>query len=243
MNTHPGTLGFLFVALALLAPPLHAEENGYHWKDDQIAGTLSYQRFHPDQQHRALAVQAYNEQDYAAAHKHFLRAAHYGDKASQAAIAEMMWRGIGVEQNRPQAYAWMDAAAERGYKSFLVHRERYWAQLSEDERQQAVKFGAQVYAGFGDAVAKPRMERVLRMGDKWAYASVTHKAYARTSVKNASGHGFTTFVAGYYDPKYWEPQHYWKWQEKIWDEPKSGTVSIGPLEVGVDAAPTAEADK
>lgn len=229
MDLRRTRLGCFMVALAL-SPLLYASDSE-NWKDDEMAGTLTYQRTHPDQANRALAVQAYEQEQYPQAYRYFLKAAYYGDKASQAAIAEMMWRGIGVEQNLPAAYAWMDAAAERGYKSFLAQRERYWAQLSEDQRTEALKIGAGIYAGYGDKVAKPRLERLLRMGDKWAYASVTHRAYARVLAKSANGNGFIEILSGYYEPKYWEPRDYWEWQKRVWDEPRTGTVTVGPLEI------------
>jgi hypothetical protein len=62
------------------------------------------------------------------------------------------------------AYAWADLAAERGYPEFLGVRERVWAPLDESQRQRALELGASLYAQYGDAVAKPRLERLLRSG-------------------------------------------------------------------------------
>src|SRR5690606_37356868 len=82
--------------------------------------------------------------------------------ASQAMVGEMLWKGQGTPVDRPLAYAWMDLAAERGYRGFLGFRERYWEQLDEVEREQAVSQGQAVYARYGDAVAQPRIAAVLR---------------------------------------------------------------------------------
>ena len=207
--------------------------DGTHWKDDQISATEPFQVYHPDQQNRRLALEFYEAADYPKAYRQFLKAAYWADKPSQAAIAEMLWQGVGVESDRAAAYAWMDLAAERGYTSFLSHRERYWAQLNEAERARAIKLGAGVYAGYGDKVAKPRIERQMRLGEKWAYNSVGHKAYARVRVQDENG-VFSEIISGFYDPKYWQPRDYWKWQEALWSEPKQGKVLVGPLEVGVD---------
>ena len=35
----------------------------------------------------------------------------------------------------------------------------------------------------------------------------------------------------FYDDKYWEPDLYWAWQDSIWQDPPTGTVSVEPLEV------------
>jgi hypothetical protein len=53
------------------------------------------------------------------------------------------------------AYIWMDLAAERMYHDFLVLREHYWARLDPLQQAQAIERGQQVYADYGDRVAKP----------------------------------------------------------------------------------------
>lgn len=92
-----------------------------------------------------------------------LRAAHFGDKPSQAMVAEASWKGLyGQTVDRPLTYAWMDLAAERGYRPLLVKREMYWRRLSEKESQSALERGAEVYAQYGDDEALPRLEEKLR---------------------------------------------------------------------------------
>ena len=78
----------------------------------------------------------------------FRKSARYADKAAQAMIGEMLWDGLGVPADRVQAYIWMDLAAERGYRNFVVLRERYWARMSEAEREAAVEGGAPIYQEF-----------------------------------------------------------------------------------------------
>ena len=72
--------------------------------------------------------------------------------------------GLGRAADAAEAYAWADLAAERGYREFLVLRERIWEGLDETQRGRALALGTQLYAEYGDAVAKPRLERLLRIG-------------------------------------------------------------------------------
>src|SRR3546814_20275176 len=87
---------------------------------------------------------------------HFLRAARYADKPSQAMIAEMHWRGLGVPQDRELGYAWMDLAADRMYPTFVIKRERYWQLLDADQRRNAIDRGHQLPPEYADDAPKPR---------------------------------------------------------------------------------------
>src|SRR3546814_13111981 len=78
--------------------------------------------------------------------------------------ALMVGQGEGGITDRAQAYAWMDLAAERGYPELLAQREQFWRALSSDERARAREIGESLYATYGDAVAKHRLERELRRG-------------------------------------------------------------------------------
>ena len=117
---------------------------------------------HPDLRLRLNGQERLKRGEPADAFLFFRRAAWYGDKPSQGMVAEMLWTGQGVERDRPQAYAWMDLAAERGYEGFVVHRERYWAALDAAERERAIEIGKEVYAKYGDAASEPRLAAVLR---------------------------------------------------------------------------------
>lgn len=74
-------------------------------------------------------------------------------------VAEIYWEGQGVKADRPRAYAWMDLAAERQFVAFVAKREKYWAQLNNEEREEALSIGAQLYAEYGDDVALPRLDK------------------------------------------------------------------------------------
>src|SRR5690606_28897828 len=118
------------------------------------AGFLSS---HPDLRYRILGFERYKQGRHEEAIRFFRRAAFYADKPSQAMVAEMLWKGEGEAQDRAQAYAWMDMAAERGYPELLGLRERYWAGLDEEARARVVEVGQEVYAKYGDEAARPRI--------------------------------------------------------------------------------------
>ena len=121
---------------------------------------------HPDLRHNKRGLTAFLDGDYEKAARSFRLAARYADKPSQALIAEMLWEGKGSAQDRPLAYAWADLAAERGERRLVLQREHYWEQMSESERALAIERGEAVYAEFGDAVAQPRLARVLRRASR-----------------------------------------------------------------------------
>ena len=75
---------------------------------------------HPDMKHRKQGWDAYAEGDFALARAQFLKAAWYGDKPSQAMLAEMDWKGVGAAVDRAAAYTWADIAAERGYVDEVI---------------------------------------------------------------------------------------------------------------------------
>ncbi|MGE3104810.1 MAG: hypothetical protein AB7F83_07285 [Lysobacterales bacterium] len=64
-------------------------------------------------------------------------------------------------RDRALAYVWSDLAAERGTPKLLAIREKMWVQLGQDEQARVAALGAEYYARFGDAVAKPR--QIARM--------------------------------------------------------------------------------
>ncbi len=172
--------GRLFLILWLcLAVPVGAgaaEETRQRGIDPAVL-TDGFLGAHPDLRWRNAGIQAYREKDYEMALVYFRRAARYADKPSQAMIAEMYWEGRGVPQDRPIAYAWMDIAAERLYPDLVAFRERYWDALSEAERAEALERGQEILAQYGDEVAKPRLEAVLRRARRQRRASGDHPLY------------------------------------------------------------------
>ena len=212
--------------------------------NEDVTARRGFVAAHPDMYWRTLAQDDVSAGRLPQAFERFRRSAHYADKASQAMVAEMLWKGEGVAQNRPLAYAWMDLAAERGYKDLLVVREQYWAGLTVDERARAIEVGAEVYAEFGDDVAKPRMARELqrarsnitgsrlgRVGTLVIPGSLNeHGTNSADSTVDGSSFGHVTDGSIYFADKYWVPKLYWEWQDTQWSEGGSGRVTVLPIQ-------------
>ena len=188
---------------------------------------------HPDLRWRGEAFSEYEKGNYQVALTYLERAARYADKPSQAVIAEMYWKGVGVPVDKPLAYVWMDIAAERLYHDFVVYRERYWRDLTEAERSEALERGQAILAEYGDDVAKPRLEKILRAERR----KITGSRVG--SVGNLTIIPFTGPLAGsgmqvrgneYYDEKYWRPAAYWRLQDQIWRAPLRGRVDVGDVQ-------------
>jgi hypothetical protein len=192
--------------------------------------TESFLAYHPDLKYRMEGMAALEDGLPKAAFSAFQTAAKYADKAAQAAVAEMLWTGNGTAQDRPLAYAWMDLAAERGYQTFVGLREHYWNQLSADEQKRAVEVGDEVYAEFGDAVAKPRIEKKLRQGrGKITGSRVGFVGALQIHIPGPAG-WMKVDGSTYYADHYWRADDYFAWQDQIWRNPPTGTVDVGPLQ-------------
>ena len=116
----------------------------------------------PNEEHRLRGLKSYKNGQYSDALRSFELAAHYADKHSQHYLTLMYWNGVGVERDPVQAYIWSDLAAERGSKGLLVVREQIWAKLSPEQRAEAQARGEAAYERYGDEVAQPRAENVMR---------------------------------------------------------------------------------
>lgn len=228
-------------ALLLLAPfalaqPVQAQEAKTN--DAIMMTSEGFLDAHPDIKFRQQGLRAWEAGDHAEAFTLFKRAARYADKPSQGMIAEMLWRGEGVAQDRPAAYAWMDLAAERHYRPMLIQREIYWDALSPAEQEKAMEIGKELYAEYGDVVGKPRVERKMRFARRAGTGGRTGGAIGNlTIVINTMAGPMTIDGSTYYDPDYWEPERYWAWQEKGWKNPPRGMVDVGPLSRPADPAP------
>ncbi len=199
--------------------------------DKTIMSSESFIDAHPDLMHRNRGLLAYQKGRYAEALIHFKRGAKFSDKPSQGMVAEMLWKGEGVEVNRPLAYAWMDLAAERHYRTMLLRRENYWNALTADERVQAVELGKPLYETYGDDVAKKRLAIALRRAKNSVTGSRTGMVGNLTITIFTPTGSETIDGSQYYQDKFWEPELYFKWQDQTWKNPPTGNVSIGPLEV------------
>jgi hypothetical protein len=226
-------LRLALLALALAAPfgAAHAERTAPpDPTQDPLLITAGFLEHHQDLKYRMLGMEAYKAARYDEALRFFRRAGFYADKPSQGMVAEMYWNGQGAPRDRALAYAWMDLAAERGYRGFLSLRENYWNALSEAERARALDEGRQLYAQFGDAAAKPRYERKLRAGRSEMAGSRT--GFNRGVSIEIPGPSGSQAIEGskYYDERYWNADKYWAWQDKQWMKPKIGRVTIGEID-------------
>ncbi len=192
--------------------------------------TAGFLDHHQDLKYRKFGMEAYKQGRYEDALRFFRRAGFFADKPSQGMVAEMYWNGQGTPRDPVQAYIWMDLAAERGYRGFLILREQYWKALSPGERERAIAEGQAAYARFGDAAAKPRYEHQLRIGRSQMTGSRT--GFNRGVQIEIPGPEGGQMIEGskFYDERYWDAKKYWAWQDRLWMKPKIGRVTIGEIE-------------
>lgn len=219
-------LGF---ALALACAPAPAASTPDPTADPMLL-TAGFLEHHPDLRYRLLGLDAYNRKAYADAFRFFRRAAFFADKPSQGMVAEMYWNGEGTPRDRALAYAWMDLAAERGYRGFLGLRETYWAALDADEQARALREGEAIYARFGDDAAKPRYAFQLRVGRREMTGSRTGFNRGVTIEVPGPAGGQSIPGSRFYDERYWDANKYWAWQDRLWMRPRIGKVTAGELE-------------
>ena len=170
--------------------------------------------YHPDLRFRGLGMQARERGRHEEARNDFRNAARYGDKLSQAALADMLWNGQGGPVDRALGYAWMDLAAERGTEWLAVQRERFWEALSADERERAVREGRALYAEFGDPAATPRLERELRAGSMRQTGSRAGWNGAMRSQGRGDAGARVLQPEKHQLARYWDPVAYRQWQDE-----------------------------
>ena len=244
--------GYSLVTVGLLALIFGSTaEAGSPWqprfakRDLVVMDSVTYQNSHPDHKHFREGMEAWHERRYQSAHASFLKAAYLADKASQAVLGEMYWTGKGVPRDRVRAYVWMDLAAERMYARYLGHRERYWEQLTAAEREQAQTLGEQLYAEYGDQVAKPRMEDILQRGRAQLTGSRVgshnpNRVYQGLPPMSGLGSQMVSGpvapeLVGFADSKFWQPSEYWAFQDEAYHALKrsrrltlTSTITLGP---------------
>ncbi len=170
--------------------------------------------YHPDLRFRQLGMEARKRGRDEEARNNFRNAARYGDKLSQAALADMLWNGQGGPADRALGYAWMDLAAERGTEWLVAQRERFWEALSPDERERAVREGRSLYAEFGDPAATPRLERELRAGSMQQTGSRAGWSGAMRSQGRGDAGPRVLQPEKHQQARYWDPVAYRQWQDE-----------------------------
>lgn len=216
--------------------------------------SVHFRKAHPDLVHRLQGQAHYEDGEFEQALAEFTEAARFGDKLSQAMVAEIHWDGHGVGVDRSLAYAWMDLAAERGFVAFVAKRERFWQALDATERARALELGATLYETYGDQVALARMQGKLKEGLSGSLAArpglgggrgVVILPGAASSVRVTGGvAGAAPIVTGgeqiefgiYYAREFWRLDRYIAWHEGHLDLARRSMVEVGPLEPADDAA-------
>jgi len=216
--------------LQLSGPALAQQGRTPDPTEDPVMLSAGFLSGHPDLRYRLHGLEEFKRGNFEDAFRFFQRAAYYADKPSQGMVAEMYWNGQGTPRDPALAYAWMDLAAERGYEGFLGLRERYWAQLNETQRQQAVEHGQAIYARYGDAAAQPRLASVIRRERRRMTGSRTgFTGNLQIYVPGPAGYEQID-GAKFFDERYWDPKQYQAWHDSIWKKPRVGKVTVGELE-------------
>lgn len=219
----------LIGALVLSSGPALAED-----PNPTFIHHRSFIAAHPDIYWRQQGISDYARGRYGEAMIDFRRAASYADKPSQAMIAQMLWNGDGFPPDRIMAYVWADLAAERGYPEFIATRERFWRGLSADEQRAAVSAGQAVFDEYGDQVAKRREETALRLARINITGSRTGhigNLVVQQYIPEYHDRHDDTDGALYYADKYWKPEQYWNWQDRIWEPNPKEKVEVGPIQI------------
>lgn len=205
------------------APPIRAAPS-------PIVNTISYMAYHPDLKYQLDGQAALEDGKHGKALWLFEKSAAYGDKGSQAMIAEMHWRGLGVPRNRPLGYVWMDLASSRGSRKLTLLREHYWLQMTAEEQAEALRVGPGVFAAYGDALTLPRMQEKLRSVER-------HRRWSRAMSAGVSEHYLLTpgggrvkvdSFGGPGDP-HWDPERYLEWRDAYFEHPGGANVEVGEL--------------
>jgi hypothetical protein len=212
--------------------------------DPDVWKTRHFQRAHPDLKHRIAAQALLEDGKVRAAIAEFESAASWGDKLSQAMLAEIYWEGAGVKVDRARAYAWMDLASERQFIAFVAKREKYWAQLDAAEREAALAIGADVYAEFGDDRTLPRLQSKLARergttGSRLGFAgngyvtlpgsAATFLTLSWTSLMPQLLGGNQMPLSTYYSPQLWRFEKYLDWHADELELARRGVVRIGAV--------------
>ncbi|MBE2211510.1 MAG: sel1 repeat family protein [Xanthomonadaceae bacterium] len=230
-RTGLAVLGSMLLAAFLTSCATTQDDGPRPWQPtkryQEVLSSETFLSDHPDMLNRKRAMEELERGKPERAAEYFERSAYYADKQSQAAYAEMLWEGRGMPQDKAAAYAWMDLAAERNDEFFLGFRERYWRALGEADRQKAIEIGQEVYAKYGDDVAKPRIERILKRAlRKTTGSRVGFVGNLTIMIPSPSG---LIIVNGdtYYDKRFWEPKQYWQWQKAVLETGREGKVIVG----------------
>lgn len=227
---------FAPAAFAQVASPDDGDRAETLTVDTQVTRSSGFLYAHPDLRFRVAGQRAWEAGDYARAMSLFKQGARFADKPSQGMIGELLWNGQGAPADRPLAQAWMRVAAERGYAVMVINRDRYWREMSAQERARADALAPALLAEFGDAVAKPRLEWRLRRARNSATGSRLGSVGSGMQVLLPGPSGTITLDGSqFFQQKFWDPKAYWAWQAETWQALPKGQVRVGPLDAKAPA--------
>lgn len=191
---------------------------------------------HPNEMWRYRALRALKLEQLERALEDFRRAARYGDKFSQHSLSLMHWHGVGTAVDRAHAYVWADLAAERGYRDLLLVREKMWMEMDAASRARALLLGEEMYAQYGDAIAKPRMEWAMRQALASATGSRVGASKDRIEILNyGATEGVGVYARDFFAEERWNAKtYYWRDQDRQWN----GKVIVLPPEQLPDPPPS-----
>ncbi len=187
---------------------------------------------HPNELYRIYGAKAAANGQWGDAANSFRKAARYADKYSQHRLSLMYWHGVGVGQDRVEAYVWADIAAERGYPQFLAIREKMWGEMTPQEQARVSARGDALYKEYGDPVAKRRFAAALAKGKSKVTGSRTGfvgnlAIVSRGAGPSLFGEGVGINLEKLYEASRTNADKYWTFEDYAW---KNVTVTVGDLE-------------
>jgi len=192
----------------------------------QLQGDGGFLAGHPDLDYRLRGAALDRKQQYASAYKEYRRAAHYGDKPSQARIGEMYWNGEGVAKDPVQAFLWMALAAERGQREFSLLKLYYWQQLDPAQQASARGLAPDMEAAYGDKAARRRLGLAMRREQHRTAGGLL--GYNASSGPLSLGNGIDPEL--YFAEAFWKPERYLELSDRIFEQHYQGRVEVGDVE-------------
>jgi len=104
----------------------------------------------------------YKAEDYQRAFKRYHQLAKYNDKYSQYRIASMYAKGLGVEKNMVEAYAWTYVAAETKQKGFVNYHVSIRSKLNDSELQEGKNLASEYLKDYGTFAVASDARKLIR---------------------------------------------------------------------------------
>lgn len=210
----------LGMSMLIVAPLSNARaqapDRGVTHNEHQVISTDAFLAAHPDLKFMLEGSRQLAEKDYKRAAWSFDRAGYYGDKMSQAALAELYWDGRGVPRDRPKAYAIADMAAQRLNNVYLLAlRERYWEQLSESEQRTALEISGPIVERFSDEYTTPRLKRAMRSGQQTGRPKGSGSMLSSIIAYNIDGTSVEIRPDVFYAEKFWDVAQYNDFKDEL----------------------------